>query len=158
MQIQWSQNQPYWYLPIMLLLFQMQWAVLNNTVSLFHPGGTWPSNSGLLCLLFRFLVEFNLCSWWHSDMTAKGKRQPVPSSQLRVIKPGFTGYFSSRMGSRTTTQDKVMIFRLYQRKASSALKMKGRHIASFRLSECITTLVFCLFVCLIVFYSYPHKI
>lgn len=23
--------------------------------------------------LFRFLVEFNLYSWWYSDLTAKGK-------------------------------------------------------------------------------------
>lgn len=23
--------------------------------------------------IFRFLVEFNLYSWWHSDLTAKGK-------------------------------------------------------------------------------------
>lgn len=24
-------------------------------------------------LWFRFLVEFNLCNWWHLDLTAKGK-------------------------------------------------------------------------------------
>lgn len=24
--------------------------------------------------LFRFLVEFNLYSWWYSDLTAKGKK------------------------------------------------------------------------------------
>lgn len=23
--------------------------------------------------IFRFLVEFNLYSWWYSDLTAKGK-------------------------------------------------------------------------------------
>lgn len=94
----------------MMLFFQMKWAMLNNRMLLFCSRGQWPNNSGLLHHLFRFLVEFNLCSWWHSDMTAKGKQQPVPVSQLRVVNPGFTGYFSPRMDKHTTTQEKVMVF------------------------------------------------
>ena len=69
----------------------------------------------------RFLVEFNLCSWWHSDMTAKGKQQLAPVSLLRVMSPGFTGYFSSGMCSHKTTQDKVMTFQLFQQKAAFVL-------------------------------------
>ena len=57
-------------------------------------------------------------------MTAKGKQQLASLSLLRVMNPGFTGYFSLGMCSRKTTQDKeVMISPLCQQKASFVLRV-----------------------------------
>lgn len=105
-----------------MLFFQMRWAVLEMTTQCHCSIQDVDEQVTLgFSVTSRFLVEFNLCSWWHSDMTAKGKQQLASVSLLRVMSLGFTGYFSSGMCSHKTTQDKVMIFQLFQQKASFVL-------------------------------------
>lgn len=80
-----------------------EWCWITQNVTL--PFRVWvTSNTGLFHSLLRFLVEFNLCSCWHSDMTAKGKEQLSLFPLLRVMNPGFTSYFSPGMCSHKTTQ------------------------------------------------------
>lgn len=37
--------------------------------------------------IFRFLVEFNLYSWWYSDLTAKGKNALIWDVAALTLKP-----------------------------------------------------------------------
>lgn len=77
-----------------MTLFPSRWAVLGNACHSSIQGVDGQVTLGF-SVTSRFLVEFNLCSWWHSDLTAKGKQPLALASQLRVMNPGFTGCLSS---------------------------------------------------------------